>query len=362
MRDYSDAAYIALAFERPLRVVQGAPKPRWCEEDAWLECFFEPLAGTPCERESLRLNSIRTFRPQAVENGSSLPSSLQIFSGPRVLHMAYDARFTFILDEPSYFPRRLWDGMIEDGLVQFRDRLDRLIDPKQLSASDPHLYHTISVSALRTILTSVIFKPRPNILAESTRKRLRIGSKTCIGLHLRWTDKQKDGGAAASLSHNVDHVSPALARISRRFTHLPSCVILLTDDDRSAVPMLAAEIGGRFDIKLLSKMSGMLDPTIALYEAYVREGHTYFVKFAASSESQERRLAFEYFRSAIVDAIVASHEAKVLIGMGSSAISQLVSQYMGYHQHVDANAFVVWQEEWNVERNGRLSPQPNDGH
>jgi len=248
--------------------------------------------------------------------------------------------------------------MIEDGLVQFRDRLDRLIDPKQLSASDPHLHHTISVSALRTILTSVIFKPRPNILAASTRKRLRIGSKTCIGLHLRWTDKQKDGGAAASLSHNVDHVSPALARISRRFTHLPSCVILLTDDDRSAVSMLASELGGKFDVNVPSQISGVSDPSLALYDANVREGHTYFVKLAASSKSQERRLAFEYFRSAIVDAIVASHEANVPIGMESSAISQLVSQYMGYHQHVDASmplsfAFVVWQG--NIMRKGRNS-------
>ena len=49
MRDYSDAALSVLAFGRPLRVVKVAPRPRWCEEDAWLECFFESLAGPDCE-------------------------------------------------------------------------------------------------------------------------------------------------------------------------------------------------------------------------------------------------------------------------------------------------------------------------
>jgi hypothetical protein len=280
-----------------------------------------------------------------MENGSSLPSSFRIFSGPTVLHMAYDARFTFILDEPKYFPRRLWDSMIKDGLIHFRDRSDRFIDSKLLSASDPHLYHTISVSALRTILTSVIFKPLPHILAESTRKRLRIGKRTCIALHLRWTDKQNDGGAAASLSHNVDHVSPALARMKERFAHFPSCVILLTDDDRRAVPMLTAELEGRFDIDLLSQISGMLAPSLAWYDTYETKGHENFVKLASSKKLQDRGIAFKYFQSAIVDAIVASHASNAFIGMGSSGLSQLVSQYIGFRRHVDANAFVVWQED-----------------
>lgn len=89
----------------------------------------------------------------------------------------------------------------------------------------------------------------------------------------------------------------------------------------------------------------MFDPSIAWYDAYAKHGHEYFVKLAASSKSQERRLAFEYFRSGIVDAIVASRSAKALIGMGGSGLSQLVAQYMGFHRHVDANAFVVWQED-----------------
>ena len=62
-------------------------------------------------------------------------------------------------------------------------------------------------------------------------------------------------------------------------------MILLTDDDRRAVSMLTAELGGRFDIILLSQISAMLDASLALYDDYARQGHTYFVKLAASSKA-----------------------------------------------------------------------------
>lgn len=345
MRDYSDAAFIALAFERPVRVVRGSPKPRWCEEDAWLECFFEPLAGPSCESDRDELMSVKQFRPQVIGNGSALPKARRIFEGPGVLHMAYDARFTFILDDPSYFPWLLWEGMINDNLVYFHDSFDRPINPRHLMASDPHLFQTISVSALRTMLSSLIFRPRPHILADAGIKINEMGNVPCMALHLRWTDKQNDGGIVANLDQYDDHTPAALTRTRRRIGKKPSCVIILTDDDVRAFKMLVAKHWSTYEVKPVSRISAMFGPNLTAYDTYARMGHNYFARLASSPVPGDRGSAFHYFQSTIVDAIVASRAANMLIGMGSSGLSQLVSQYMGFYRHVDCNAFAIWQED-----------------
>lgn len=349
MRDYTDAAFVALAFNRPLRVVRQAARPRWCEANAWLECFFKRLAGPTCARTRGELADVAPVRLQFSGNGSALSQAQHTLSGPGQLHLAYDAQFTFVLDDPKYFPKHLWDGMIKDGVVCFLDRHNRPIGPADLNGS-PRLFHALSVSALRTILTAVIFRPREDIAHEA---RLRLQIKhierpgSCVSVHLRWTDKRTDGGMAAAVAAEVvDHVPLALDRIRDRIGFRPRCLLVITDDDERATVLLKSKFEKKnLRIEMISSTSSLFrNGPLSLYNTYAAMGHSYFVQQAASPLQEERAAAFAYFRATIVDALAASH-ARIFIGMGSSGLSQLVSQYIGYSRRVDANALVIWQED-----------------
>lgn len=97
-----------------------------------------------------------------------------------------------------------------------------------------------------------------------------------------------------------------------------------------------------FYIEVLSRVSTMFGGPLDDYKLYAQLGHQY-VSDVMSKNSPEK--AFGYFTALVVDILAASSLSDSLIGMGSSGVSQLVSQYMGAAHLVDANALAIWQED-----------------
>lgn len=339
IRDFSDAAIVALAFERPLRVVQTTSKTsQWCQSNAWLECFFQPLSGRTCQKSARELQSMPPFLP-SYNNGSARHFAHQVFAGPYQLHMDPGSQFTFVLDDPRFFPTKLWKRLVAEGHIYFTHADDQHVSAKQLSETQPELFHALSVSAIRTILSGLLFKPNADVVRRAKQKMCRLGIQhpgDCIALHLRWTDKPRDGGVAKYLQPNVRHVEPAMARAQARLGRLPSCVLLLTDDDEGVMQGLRSVVTEPFKLVVLTRVSDYFTSHEA-YESYQTIGHGYF-------RQHEIDHKYDYYASVVVDAVIASN-ARILIGVGSSGVSQLISQYIGFRHKVDANAFAIWQED-----------------
>jgi hypothetical protein len=333
MRDVSDAAMVALTFGRALKIITNVPTPTWCKENAWLECFFEPIGAEHCSHSVEQVHELPPYLPNAL-NGVAMPHARMILSGNSLLHMHKSSQFTFVLDDPTFFPMKLWMGLVNEGLVHFVDAQNQRIDASAISAD---VFHSLAVSSLRTILTPLIFRPRPHIIrkVESKRRRLGIAIDSCVALHVRLTDKPSDGGVAARAAQDLAYVIPALARMRGRTGAMPKCLLLLSDDDSRSLHLLRTKIGQSFEIKTVTQMRSFFT-TLWDYKTYAKIGHQYF--------SGDPDVGFLYYEATVVDALVASY-AGTLIGMGSSGFSQLVSQYIGFRHQADANAFAIWQED-----------------
>jgi hypothetical protein len=355
MRDYGDAAIVALAFSRPLRLVlEGARKPRWCvDDDAWLECFFMPLCGSDCKRvrQDLEESAPGRFSPNTHTGAARPGTTIEALRGKDVLHMDEGAQFTFVLDDARFFPANLWMQLVTDGLVMMFDRHDARIDALELRRKDPQLFHTISLSALRTMLTSVIFALRPEIADEVDLKlrRLAYHPNLCAALHMRWTDKQADGGITKNLfANDTRHLVPALqrARCAHQFSD-PECILLMTDDDLGVVPHVRSALQ-HVHIEVVSRVSEHFGGDLSdEYNLYTKIGHNYFKRRANNQQDRfGAGRAFDYYKTVIVDANVAAH-AQFMIGMGSSGVSQYVAQLIGFKHRADSNALAMWQEDLN---------------
>lgn len=366
MRDYGDSALVSLAFRRPLHHIFHAMQPKWCSADAWLGCFFHGFEDWRLHRcyhdLSTRRNAatVTPLKPRFSTSRQRRETHAR-FEDSNPLVLEHLAELTIVLDHPMFFPTWLWDELIRDNLIRIVDASDRVVDPGWLKAHDRNLYHTLAVSALRTMLTPILFRPHAHLQQQVALKIHRIAmqdqgpsTRPCVALHLRWTDKASDGGVAnvsrSSGRYNVDHVVPALDQLIRRrrgtAAYRRFCVLVLTDDDFNAMPLLAgalrhAKRSHDVELRVLSRVSTMFGP-LDDYQLYVQLGHRYM------SEVMSRRApdtAFGYFAGLIVDILAASQMSDILIGAGSSGVSQLIAQYLGAGRMTDANALAIWQED-----------------
>lgn len=362
MRDYGDAALIALAFRRPLVYIPHRSQPKWCQSNAWLGCFFQDLGkgeqSQRCRMAESKQKSL-TFRPNTTSRAaagfhSQRTATRDRFAEDRPILLPYATELNFVLDDPLFVPWWLWDDLLRHALVIIRDEHNNVLDPTELNANHRSLYHTLVVSALRTMLAPVLFRPNDDLQrrAESKARQLRVemgeaATQTCVAVHVRWTDKAEDGGVANVSAYSIDYVAPALKSIRNnmlRGRRNQTCVLVLTDDDANAMPALARVLSSSLPGATLRPLSRVQDilQTHDDYLAYAKLGHRY-VSDVLVARAPAR--AYAYFSELIVDILVASKLSRALIGVGSSGVSQLVAQYMGAHNRVDANALAVWKED-----------------
>jgi hypothetical protein len=339
MRDFGDVALVSLAFQRPLRHIRHARQPIWCPANTWLGCFFDGFDSTGCDGG---LPNATAFHPETSTPASRRATFKQLRS-QHVLVAKYLSDFSFVLDDELFFPTKLWERLLDAAIVQITDSKTGLaIDSGTLKRRQPSMYHTLAISTLRTILIPAVFPPREDIRRAASHKinlfRIR-DARPCLSLHLRWTDKQADGGVAAKMQHNVDFIIPALDRIAQITRRSYSCLVLLSDDDLHALPVLKTALRSRgIKIFVLTRLSSFFERADQ-YKMYARIGHSYLSSHLCTDK------AFEYFRHVVIDIVCAALTSDVLIGVGSSGVSQLVAQYMGYAHGVEANAVALWQED-----------------
>jgi hypothetical protein len=217
----------------------------------------------------------------------------------------------------------------------------RRVQPASLKTEHPSLYHTITVSALRTMLMPIAFPLQTHVVNKAitaSRQFMSPRQRPSVALYLRLTDKQTDGGITREIQYGVDYVLPALERIAHTTKRRHRCILLLTDDDRHALSMLNISLKSRFaDVRVLTRVSAFFGPSED-YNVYAQIGHGYFSNLLTGTE-----MAYAYFFELVVVIVVAALSADALIGVGSSGVSQLISQYMRYARRMDANALAVWE-------------------
>jgi len=359
----------------------------WCAENTWLECFFERFSGSACARD-VPLDGV------PLVTGHNLSA---ISSAAPVLELARDSRYYPLLIDTTLFPHELWSYLVTANLVSLHDPASGAPVPfasmqtyaRRMNA--PRLYHQLALSALRSMLAGVVFRPTPRLAgaAGSVLARLRPqlqNAGPCLAVHFRWTDKAMDGGVAARMGQSAAHIPAAIERIRQRTGRRYSCFLVVSDDAEAAADALAAvlkrhhqqgkQLGGERGSGA-GASSGVHDAVVvpvtrvkdlflkgsgADYSQYRTWGHRYFLHRAVVTSAAaangaaasnltkvpagpSTELMFGYYDSAVIDALVAAQASDYLIGVGSSGVSQLIAQWMGSARGADGNAFAVWQED-----------------
>lgn len=336
VRDYFDTVIISVLTFRRTVVIASDTKHQgisWCPDNRWLECFFEPFSGPECSRAaSLRGNPLAD-----IHNITTIADSTP------VIELQHGTRaYSALLRDRTVFPHELWGFLLQAGYVRMHSQNGTTINPHLFMSSHPGLYHTLSLSALRSMMAAVVFKPLPRLMAAAHDLQLGIlpQTKRCVAVHFRWTDKVQDGGVAASMDYSTAHVRVALDHINQRSGHVYSCLLVLSDDDTEPIKQLASLLGNGYDLIPVSRLRSLFGSD-KQYEAYRQQGHKLLLELGRDNP----QMAYDYFSTVIVDAIVASTSSDYLIGVGSSGVSQLVAQLMGSSRMCDGNAFAVWQED-----------------
>lgn len=359
MRDYGDLLIVsALAFNRTLVLVQDAPRPKWCLDDSWLECFFEPLSTSNCAKSVKKLEMVRAVKawPDVVNGTEDI--ALALDAQDSIMQLVRSARFVNLVNDTSYFPTPLWRNLLDRGEVRVQ-RSDG-IEIRDMHAfcrrHRKQLCHTLALSALRTMLSQIVFRPKPDILAavDAKVRQLQLrGQRHCLAVHLRWTDKASDGGLARLLTNHtiaVEGMHRALGRVKNRTGLAYRCLLVMSDDDGAAVRLLQTSLGDAYDIIPLSNVSSLFSSP-AEYEAYRRQGHEYVQSALMVSDALAPSLAtsryYDYYRSVIADVwtTASATTADYFVGVGTSGVSQLTAQLMGARRMADGNAFTIWQED-----------------
>jgi hypothetical protein len=343
MRDYSDAAIVSLATGRTLMYVQDAYRTKWCAKDAWIECYFQPLSGELCRRTQSELKDAPQFDTKRSKRFMPGTTIKFLFGDAPAAHVVNNTRFDFVIDNPAFFPHAIWEKMLKNNHVRVSDTFGNMINMTELKGNRPNLYHTLSLSALRTMLAPIIFKPKPyiEVIARARAKNLTRAHHNCVAIHLRWTDKKEDGGVAAGIEYTVDHIPPALERLERRTGRSYQCLLILSDDDVAARRALVTKLGDTYDVKPVSRLQGVFASEMD-YQIYRKRGHAYFEQEVAQRDPQR---AYAYSREVVIDIVTASLAADYLLGVGSSGVSQVLAQFIGADRKVDANAIAIWQED-----------------
>jgi hypothetical protein len=345
MRDYSDAAIVALAFRRTLLYIEDAYRLKWCAEDAWIECFFQPLSKDACRRTFSEVKeAVPMFATTQWDEFMPRETHAMLSGITPAVHVVNNTRFDFVVDYPEFFPHDLWKKMIARKFVRAIDAFGHQLDLLELKSKQPNLYYTLSLSALRTMLTPILFKPKPEIeaVAESRANALTKPHHDCAAVHIRWTDKKEDGGISQNADYRVNHVKAALDRLERRTGLSYQCLLILSDDDVAVVRAIQDRLGDTtYAVKPVSQLRALFTSRQE-YETYRAKGHIYF-ELEVLQRDPDR--SFAYAKEVVIDILTASKAAQYLVGVGSSGVSQLLAQYMGAERRVDANALAIWQED-----------------
>lgn len=349
VRDYSDLAIAAIGARRTIHFVKDGPRPIYCPERAWLECFFKPMSGTKCRRAKDELSRVV---PPVSPTGLDSMLTLLLSDAPAV-HLAHWPWVGFMVNATSgsrVFPTELWESLQSTGGVRMWDTHGHALNASAVQREDPELYYTLALSALRTMLSSIMFAPKDEIqrLAQARAAELEPSSHNqrrqhnpCVAVHLRWTDKKDDGGVAAKMNFTADHVAIALTRLEKLTSRSYRCVLLLSDDEEAATVALRSLLGDAYEVKPISRMRSLFSSQ-ADYDVYRKKGHFHVRDYFGS---RDPAMAHAYVREVFVDIHTAALAAEFLIGPGSSGVSQLLAQYMGARMRVDANAVAMWQED-----------------
>lgn len=349
MRDYSDLVMVgALAFNRTLMLVEDAPRPKWCAENMWLGCFFKPLDGGRCKKTATDLIGVRAIRAWPVPGGTeNIATALS--TRTKTLQLRNVSRFVGIVNDTSLLPHKLWQELLDGRYVQVHDSYGNAVDMNEYKLDRPSLYHTLAVSALRSILSGIIFRPQDNLmnLIRQRAVELKRHHRHCVAVHLRWTDKTLDGGLATVINGTTRHVISALDRVERRTGRSYQCLLILSDDDENALRALGASLGDTYELIRVSQVHTLFH-TEEEYEIYRRKGH----EFMIDKTDSDPDLAYAYYDAVLIDVYAAAEAADYLIGVGTSGVSQLLSQLIGAKRRADGNAFTVWQEDVLVQTVG----------
>lgn len=351
MRDYSDLTMVAvLAFDRTLVLVEDATRPKWCAQNNWLGCFFEPVDNGACKKFSTDLVDVRAVRAWPVPGGTEDVAGALAIREP-VLQLRNVSRFVGIVNETSYFPHKLWDELLDLNYIHVRDSFGNAVDMRDYRTDRPSLYHTLAVSALRSILSGILFRPQRDLLdlIKERAVQLKKHHQHCIAVHLRWTDKNLDGGAATMINGTTQHVISALDRVEQRTGRSYQCLLIMSDDDENAVAALQGTLGDTYDIVRVSQVHTLFHSKEE-YEIYRHIGHEYMLNKTRDDPEQ----AYAYYDAVLIDVYAAAEAADYLIGVGTSGVSQLLSQLLGSKRRADGNAFTVWQEDVFVHEATRL--------
>jgi hypothetical protein len=343
MRDYSDTAIVSLASGRTLMYVQGTHMTKWCAKDAWLECYFRPLSGKLCRRTQSEIQDAPQFDTNKSRHFLSDATFAMLVGDAPAVHVVNNTRFDFVVEHIRFFPHAIWDQMLKNNYVRVLDTFGNRVNMTKLKERHPSLYHTLSLSALRTMLAPIIFAPT-NDIEEVARKRaesLTTEHHDCVAVHVRWTDKREDGGVSASIAYTVDHIPAALERLERRTGRSYQCLLILSDDDVAARNAIVEKLGDTYDVKPVSHLHEIFESEED-YNIYRTKGHVY-LEIEVALRDPER--AYAYSREVVIDIVTASLAADYLLGVGSSGVSQILAQYMGAERQVDANAIAIWQED-----------------
>lgn len=350
LRDYSDLAIISVfTFGRALLprmdVGRRHPIPQWCGDAVWFACYFQPFAGQQC----------KDVVPEGPWVGRDDLKELGNASKP-FLQITRRTRGWFLLYDHTLFPNDMWDALVTNQSVLFKDAQSQVVMPLadvlDLKRVEPTLYYHLSLSALRAIMARHIFKVRPEIekKAEDLLQDLPVGEPT-VALHIRRTDKKLDKGVTDSLSFNNNHVRLALDtltlqvakhdRTSSNTTSLYQTLLALSDDPR-AITELQEELGNEtFKVKGLSNVKNFLSD--ADYAAYLQQGHSFME--GREILDKDPQAVYDYYASVVVDVVAASNNSDYLVGMGSSGVSQWIAQRIGGRRRIEGNALSLWQED-----------------
>jgi hypothetical protein len=261
----------------------------------WLECFFGPLANPACGGA-----------PEATPELDVNATTLELLAGPGPVYaLKPNSRFVDVPKDPALFPGALWDSLVAAGLVRLADsRTGAPLDSAVLRAVRPRLHHAVALAALRSMTAGAVWRPRPRVAAAAARlataalpggplAALLPSRRRCVALHLRWTDKASDLGAAAGMVGRVDHVPAALERIHNRTGRAYRCLLVLTDDDDALVPLRAA-LGPGYDVRQITPLRPLAEAAGLGWEEYRARGHS-LLRYA------HPRAAEGYYSSVILE-------------------------------------------------------------
>ena len=350
IRDWLDFAIVSVFTHNRtiIEIYRNEWYESWCPDGNWLTCFFEPFHGTQCNG----------YRP-----GEDVKEVLSITEfGGKTRHITTVTHAQYIRNTLTFhneFPNVMWDKLVAANLIIYRnsDTMDPMdhAATQELKRNNALLYYTVSLSALKSMIVKHVLVPKKYIRRKATELTQYIKkSKPVIAVHMRRTDQHADNGVNNHIKFTDGFVTKAIHMLCKQHFFVfrldaskgrSDCLdrlrsgitVLALSDDATAIMDLKRHLGPKFSVHTLSNVSTLLhtDPE---RDQYNELGHR--VDFFRVSSPR----AHNYHASVFVD-VVAASQADMLIGSGSSGVSQFIAQIIGARNRVDGNALTLWQED-----------------